>query len=71
MPNLNRTGPNGKGSMSGRGKGRCKDVKTTQTEISENQTPENKEVDAKRENGGKGRGLGRRNGFGRNHTSNK
>jgi hypothetical protein len=65
MPNLDGTGPQGKGTMSGRKKGRCKDTKTPQTEKSEVQSTENKEDAAGVGRGGKPRGGGKGKGQGK------
>jgi hypothetical protein len=65
MPNFDGTGPKGQGKMSGKKKGRCKDTKTTQMVKSENQSTENKDVDAKTERGAKPRGGGMDKGQGR------
>jgi len=54
MPGLDRTGPEGKGSRSGRGLGKCKD-------------PENSkmtEFNSSEESWGRGRGFGRGRGRG-------
>ena len=64
MPNLNGTGPQGQGAMTGRRRGRCKDTQSTQTEKSENQAAEKKEVVYGLGRGGKPRGGG---GLGNHH----
>ena len=71
MPNLDGTGPQGQGTMTGRKRGHCNDTKTKQTEKSENKSTENKEVAAwlgrggrPRGGGGFGNGRGARRGFG-------
>ncbi len=58
MPNLNGTGPQGQGSMSGRKKGRCNETIATQTEKSTEQSAENKDVVYGIGRGGKARGGG-------------
>lgn len=70
MPNFDRTGPQGQGSMTGRKRGRCKDTQTTQTEKSTEQTADNKEVvyglgRGGRPRGGGGLGMGSGKGQGR------
>ena len=58
MPNFDRTGPQGQGSMTGRKRGRCRDIQTSQNEKSENQSAENKEVVSGLGRGGRPRGGG-------------
>ncbi len=80
MPNFDGTGPQGQGPLTGRGRGHCRDIKTSQTEKSEAaiENAENKEViyglgrggrprggAGNRFGGGFGQGAGRRNGRGR------
>jgi len=80
MPNLDGTGPQGQGPLTGRGRGRCQDTKTPKTEKSEatNENVENKELIYGLGRGGRprggagncfgngfGQGAGRRNGRGR------
>jgi len=66
MPNLDGTGPQGQGPLTGRKRGQCKDSK---------KTDENRERIFRRRRGGKSqqgdgfeKGQGRRKGFGRNQT---
>ena len=58
MPNLNGTGPQGQGAMTGRKRGRCKNNQTLQTEKTTEQTAENKEVVYGLGRGGRPRGGG-------------
>jgi len=73
MPNLDGTGPQGKGSLTGRRRGRCRD---NQTEKSENKSIENEETvygfglgrrsqNSNRGRGGSNRGRGMSRGFGK------
>ncbi|MBU1299461.1 MAG: DUF5320 domain-containing protein [Bacteroidetes bacterium] len=77
MPNLNGTGPQGQGAMTGRRRGRCRDTQTMQIEKSESQTAENKEVvygvgrGGRPRGGGKGNCHGGRRGFGRNRATDR
>jgi len=66
MPNLDGTGPQGNGPMTGRKRGRCRDTK---------KTDENRDIFYGKRLGGRanadgrfGKGQGRRRGFGRNQT---
>jgi hypothetical protein len=80
MPNFDGTGPQGKGSLTGRRRGRCRDNENSNQQ---DQSAENKEIiygiglgGSPRGGGlGQGRkgqqGQGRRRGFGRNQTFNK
>ncbi|MFH1195826.1 MAG: DUF5320 domain-containing protein [bacterium] len=61
MPNLDRTGPQGQGAMTGRRRGRCANTQTLQTEKSDAQTVETKEEILGLGRGGRPRGGG---GFG-------
>ncbi len=61
MPGFDKTGPQGQGAMTGRKRGRCRD---TQTENTENQTAENKDVVYGVGRGGRPRGGGKGNCFG-------
>jgi hypothetical protein len=61
MPNLNGTGPQGQGAMTGRGRGRCRINQTLQIERRKIQTTENKENVY-----GVGRGGGQGNCYGGN-----
>jgi hypothetical protein len=71
MPGFDRTGPQGKGPLTGRRRGFCRDIQTTQTEKTSEQSAENKEVIYGVGRGGRPRGGGRGNcyrggrGFGR------
>lgn len=65
MPGFNGKGPMGKGPMTGRKKGNCRDTKTAQNEKTANEQPlENKETDFGAGRGGKPRGGGKGNCFG-------
>jgi hypothetical protein len=59
MPNLDGTRPEGRGSLTGRRRGRCREEKTNQTEISDNKTDSTGKSIY-----GFGRGRGRRIGQG-------
>lgn len=61
MPNLNGTGPEGKGALTGRRRGRCRE---SQIENSENQTVDEKELKIGLGRGGRPRGRGLGNRFG-------
>ena len=61
MPNLDGTGPEGKGALTGRRRGKCRDTQITQVEKTENQSAEDKEVNYGLGRGGRPRGRG---GFG-------
>jgi len=67
MPNLDGTGPQGKGPLTGRRRGRCRDNQTTQVEKSENTSIEYREDvyglgrGRRLHGGGRGRGIGCRN----------
>ncbi|MBU2492959.1 MAG: DUF5320 family protein [Bacteroidetes bacterium] len=61
MPNLNGTGPEGKGALTGRRRGRCRE---SQIENSENQTADEKELKIGLGRGGRPRGRGLGNRFG-------
>lgn len=76
MPNLDGTGPLGQGSMTGRRRGRCREMQTEQTEKPVEQNSENNKLvygygrgGGRRRSGGmgnrSGRGLGRGGGMGR------
>ena len=58
MPNLDRTGPQGQGAMTGRKRGHCNNTKTAQTEKTTEQSAENKEVVYGLGRGGRPRGGG-------------
>ena len=62
MPNLNGTGPLGQGSMTGRKSGNCNKSISTQSDKSESQSVENKEIIYGLGRGG--RGFRNRFGFG-------
>jgi hypothetical protein len=64
MPNLDRTGPNGQGPLTGRKRGRCRDAETVQNVKTENQSGETKEVIYGVGRGGRPRGGGRGNCYG-------
>jgi len=82
MPNLDRTGPQGQGPMTGRRMGRCSNNKTTKTsDTTEKSTGENEILYGVGRGGrpwgggmgrcfggGRWRGWGRRRGFGENQT---
>ncbi len=75
MPNLDGTGPQEQGSLTGRRRGRCSDKEKTDTL---SKTEENREVIYEhgrcgKPHGGAGYGKGqrKRNGFGRNQTFGK
>ena len=77
MPNLDGTGPQGQGPLSGRKRGRCRGNEKTD---SQNQSAENKEVIYGLGRGGRprgggglgnGQGQGRRRGFDGNQTFGK
>jgi hypothetical protein len=74
MPNLNGTGPQGEGPLTGRRRGRCRDTEKSETQKNPS---ENKDViyglgrGGKPHGGGTGKGQGRRKGFGRNQTFSK
>ncbi len=80
MPNLDGTGPQGQGSLTGRKRGRCGDNENSNQQ---NQSAENKEIIYGIGRGGRPRGggfgqgqkgqpgQGRKRGFGRNQTFNK
>ncbi len=63
MPNFDGTGPQGQGAMTGRQRGRCRNVKTPQTTNPENQSADKEEVLYGRGRGGNPRGGGMRNRF--------
>ena len=72
MPNLDGTGPQGQGKMTGRRRGRCSDTESKQNEKTENQNVENNNIvygigrgGRPRGGGGFGNGRGARRGFGR------
>jgi len=69
MPRLNGTGPEGKGSMTGRGLGQCRNVNAP-TEASE-ATELNSNLNARNFNRPMGNGLNRGLGFGRRGNSNR
>ena len=58
MPNFDRTGPQGQGTMTGRKRGRCSDNQTTQTEKTTEQSAENEKVVYGLGRGGNPRGGG-------------
>lgn len=65
MPNFDRTGPQGQGEMTGRRKGRCNFTSEIQTEKSNEQSTENKNIVFGIGRGGEPRGgVGFRNCFG-------
>lgn len=71
MPNLDGTGPQGQGPLTGRRRGRCKDSEKSETL---NRNEENREIIYGLGRGGRprcgagfGKGQGRRKGFGRKH----
>ena len=71
MPNLDGTGPQGQGAMTGRRRGRCRDTETKQIEKTENQNIESNNVvyglgrgGRPHGGGGFGNGHGARRGFG-------
>ncbi len=68
MPNLNGTGPQGQGPLTGRRSGRCRDTEKAEAQ---NKSSESKEViyglgrgGRPRGGGGFGKGRGARRGFG-------
>jgi hypothetical protein len=68
MPNFNKTGPVGQGSMTGRRMGRCSNFgagrrNQPETEIPNEKRPENIEMGFGRGARGRGRGMGLRNRF--------
>jgi len=71
MPNLDGTGPNGRGSLTGRRRGHCRDDKKNQTEVADNNISNKGETvfgfgrsrGRRRGQGNSNRGMGR--GFGR------
>jgi len=76
MPNLNGTGPQGKGPLTGRRRGRCRDTQKTLIEKPENESAEDKGIrygfnrrylKNNRSKGQGGRNQGSRRGFGRNN----
>lgn len=74
MPNLNGTGPQGEGPLTGRRRGRCKDTEKSETHMNPSEI---KDViyglgrGGRPRGGGLGKGQGRRKGFGRNQTFTK
>lgn len=58
MPNFDRTGPQGQGSMTGKRRGLCLNSKTQNTDKSENKSEINSEVVLGLGRGGKPRGGG-------------
>jgi len=64
MPNVNGTGPKGQGAMTGKRRGRCRVSQPTQTDKSEIQTAENKDIVYGVGRGGKPRGGGQGNCYG-------
>mgnify|MGYP002867857178 CR=1 FL=1 len=76
MPNLDGTGPQGQGPLTGRRRGRCRDSEKSESKRND----ENRDAiyglgrGGKPRGGGgfsKGQGQGRRRGFGRNQTFGK
>lgn len=65
MPSLNETGPEGRGPLTGRKRGRCRDDKNNQSEMSDNKTDDRNEIiygfGRGRRLRGKGRGRGNSN----------
>lgn len=59
MPNLDKTGPNGQGPLTGRRRGRCRDTESVQNVKTENQPDEIKEVIYGVGRGGRPRGGGK------------
>jgi hypothetical protein len=74
MPNLNETGPQGEGPLTGRRRGRCRDTEKSETHTNPSEI---KDViyglgrGGRPRGGGLGKGQGRRKGFGRNQTFTK
>jgi hypothetical protein len=74
MPNLDGTGPQGQGPLTGRRRGRCRETEKSETL---KKSPENNDVlyglgrGGRLRSGGNGQGRGRRRGFGRNQTFGK
>lgn len=64
MPNLDRTGPQGQGAMTGRRRGRCVNNQTTQIDKTKENTTETKDVVYGLGRGGRPRGGGIGNRFG-------
>ncbi len=64
MPGLDRTGPEGQGSRTGRQMGKC-----TPRDKQQDATPENKKLKGGEMNPGRGRGKGLGRGLGRNRRN--
>ncbi|MBA4312346.1 MAG: hypothetical protein C0417_06925 [Chlorobiaceae bacterium] len=64
MPNLDRTGPNNQGPMTGRKRGRCRDTESVQNVKTESQSKETNEVIYGVGRGGRPRGGGKGNCYG-------
>lgn len=57
MPRFDKTGPEGKGPMTGRGMGKC----DTSVEVPKNEKKKERETTIGRGRGGQGRGMGPHN----------
>lgn len=65
MPGLDKTGPEGQGSATGRGLGRCKKQQPAGNDVSENTPRRRLNSDETGQGQGRGAGRGRRRGLGR------
>jgi hypothetical protein len=63
MPNLDGTGPEGRGPLTGRRRGRCRNDKKNQADVSENKSRNEDEIFYESGHGKRPRGRGRGRGF--------